>query len=79
MPTQDQINKLTKLVRELFLMPDANLTSEITLGYFDADELDAVEFITAFEEEFKIDLDRFNESSLEEIRCTPLFEFLKNK
>jgi len=79
MPTLNQIQVLTKLIENLFCVDNVVLTEKSTLNDFHSDELDAVEFIMAFEEEFRIDLERFNESLLDEIHRVPLFEFFQQK
>ena len=85
MPTQEQINSLTQIVENIFCLFDVKLTEESALADFHADELDAAEFLMAFEEEFKISTERFDNSSLkeisslEEINKLPLFEFFNEK
>jgi acyl carrier protein len=77
MPTKDEIKRLCETIENVFCIFDVLLSDQSTLAHFSADELDAVEFIMAVEEEFKVDLSRFYNSSLEEIQNVPLFEFVK--
>lgn len=78
MATPNQIAALKLLVEKLFCMDSVKLDEFTTLSYFDADELDAVEFILSIEEEFRVSLQKYDNFSLDELNKIPLFEFLKN-
>ncbi len=78
MPTNEQLDKLIRIIEDLFCVHSVTLTHQSTLRDFDADDLDCVEFCMAIEEEFKIELD-YDDLFVNTDKWLdkPLFEFIK--
>jgi len=77
MPTNEQLDKLTRIIEDLFCVTSVSLSWQSTLRDFNADDLDCVEFCMAIEEEFGVELDSDDLfGDYEKWLDKPIFEFI---